>query len=210
MKKTEDKQDLDNILVRLKALRKGLGLSQAKVAERLNITQYNFSRIEIGSIKLTVDILLKICNIYNIKLMIKDMHFEISAMEDSPNIISFKEACKKALNEYKKEFVKIDLNTGSNKLTLILLFTNVQNSAFIPQGERNIFRLLYTELRPQIKNGYVELDTESLSFVKAMLSFVLSDANMPNDLLEDFKALELTIDNHITDKTNHLIIKNNE
>jgi transcriptional regulator with XRE-family HTH domain len=59
---------LDDIIAsRIKALRKQRGYSQEKVSKVLNVTRSSISNMEVSRHTITVEILEKICNFYNVK-----------------------------------------------------------------------------------------------------------------------------------------------
>lgn len=57
---------IERIIYRIKQIRLSKKITQDKVAEQINMSQNNYSRIESGSNKLTVDTLLKISAAINV------------------------------------------------------------------------------------------------------------------------------------------------
>jgi transcriptional regulator with XRE-family HTH domain len=57
---------MESINDRIKALRKNKGLSQAKLAEKIGMSQRMLSAIEVGDNKPTIDVLAKIATFYGV------------------------------------------------------------------------------------------------------------------------------------------------
>jgi hypothetical protein len=136
---------------------------------------------------------------------------DTSTIENSPELESFKKACKRAFTEYKKEFVTIDLRNNYGKFTLSFLFLYIHNDLRINCTERKKMNLLYVDLYPQLSKGIIELDLESLQIIKMMFGFAITNPAIDKEImLPEFLILENKINECITEKTKQLIVKNHE
>ena len=54
--------------MKLKELREENGITQAKIAEQLNIKQNTYSQYETGVISLTAEVLIKLANFYDVSI----------------------------------------------------------------------------------------------------------------------------------------------
>ena len=58
-------------MINLKEIRKSCGLNQQEIAERLGITQQQYSRYETNTNKISLDMFLKILDICNYKITLQ-------------------------------------------------------------------------------------------------------------------------------------------
>ena len=122
---------------RIKALRGELGLSQEELAKRLGVSRPKISQMENGEVRITVEELVTLANIFNIS---------VGGMMDfnkTPQVI-FEKGKEKRQEERQEERIRINVpQKNVKKFKEVLLYILNKVGAKPNVGETVIYKLLY-------------------------------------------------------------------
>ena len=118
---------------RIKALREEIGLSQAELAKRLNVSRSKISQMENNRVKITVGELVALANIFNVSIE------SLLDFDKAPKVV-----LEKGKEEKNKETIRINVpQKNIKKFKEVLLYILNKVGAKPNVGETVIYKLLY-------------------------------------------------------------------
>jgi len=95
-----------NVNNKIRKIRAGKGFSQSQIANKLNISQRAYSKIELGQTKLKWDYLNRIANILDVNIW-ELIDENVQSKDDNPNFFSNVNLLDQLINQYENKIIEL-------------------------------------------------------------------------------------------------------